>query len=71
MVGHETTSCSVIFTLLELARNPETQTKLREELATINEFNYETLSKLPYLDAVTKEGSVYLSRPMLLSHSLL
>lgn len=56
MVGHETTSCSVVFTLLELARHSEVQTKLRAEIRALNDFNYEDLSKLEYLDAVTKEG---------------
>ncbi|KAL0066804.1 hypothetical protein AAF712_006203 [Marasmius tenuissimus] len=56
MVGHETTSCSVIFTLLELARHPEVQWKLRQELQELNEFTPDNISNLPYLDAVTKEG---------------
>ncbi|KIY51555.1 cytochrome P450 [Fistulina hepatica ATCC 64428] len=56
MVGHETTSCSVIFTLLELARNQEIQAKLRKELQAASDVTYNTLSKLEYLDAVTKEG---------------
>ncbi|KAL0567061.1 hypothetical protein V5O48_014934 [Marasmius crinis-equi] len=56
MVGHETTSCSVIFTLLELARHPEAQWKLRQELQDLAEFTPENICNLPYLDAVTKEG---------------
>lgn len=56
MVGHETTSCSVIFTLLELARHPEVQAKLRAEISNVQEFTYENIAKLEYLDAVTREG---------------
>jgi len=56
MVGHETTSCSVIFTLLELARHPEVQNKLRDELQELDNFTPDNISALPYLDAVCKEG---------------
>lgn len=60
MVGHETTSCSVIFTLLELSRHPEVQQRLREEIQGLTEFTYDNISKLEYLDAVTKEGCVFI-----------
>ncbi|KAJ7573484.1 cytochrome P450 [Mycena floridula] len=56
MVGHETTSCSVIFTLLELARHQDVQNKLREEILALHEITVESVLKLEYLDAVTKEG---------------
>jgi cytochrome P450 len=56
MVGHETTSCSVIFTLFELARHPDVQDKLREELQALDNFTPDNISSLKYLDAVCKEG---------------
>ncbi|KAF5367489.1 hypothetical protein D9758_003729 [Tetrapyrgos nigripes] len=57
MVGHETTAATVNFTLLQLARNPEAQRKLREELNSTKEtLDYDTINKLTYLDAVAREG---------------
>ncbi|KAG8891909.1 hypothetical protein FRC01_014454, partial [Tulasnella sp. 417] len=63
MVGHETTSAAINFSLLELARHPEMQEKLRKEVSEFvgsgpgGEPTYEEYqSKLPYLDAVCKEG---------------
>ncbi|KAG8952767.1 hypothetical protein FRC04_003690 [Tulasnella sp. 424] len=63
MVGHETTSNALNFSLLELARHPEIQDKLRKEITEFvgsgpgGEPTYEEYqSKLPYLDAVCKEG---------------
>ncbi|KAI6026700.1 cytochrome P450 [Pisolithus microcarpus] len=57
LAGYETTSISLTWALLELARNPDIQTKLREELLAFpGEANYDQLSsKLPYLDAVVHE----------------
>ncbi|KAI6100367.1 cytochrome P450 [Pisolithus sp. B1] len=57
LAGYETTSISLTWALLELARNPEIQTKLREELLAFpGEADYDQLSsKLPYLDAVVHE----------------
>lgn len=66
MVGHETTSNALNFALYELARNPEMQDKLRKEITEFvgsspnGEPTYEEYqSKLPYLDAVCKEGWVF------------
>lgn len=57
MVGHETTAGSLNFTLLELARHPEMQRKLREEVRSFGgDMNYDDIQKLEYLDAVVKEG---------------
>ncbi len=63
MVGHETTSATLNFTLMELARNKEMQDRLRKELTEFQgsgpggEPTYEELqTKLPYLDAVCKEA---------------
>lgn len=57
LVGFETTSVVIQLTLLELAKNPNKQTKLRRELLN-SESDPETLEGLPYLDAVTREGYV-------------
>ncbi|KAF8881140.1 cytochrome P450 [Mucidula mucida] len=56
MVGHETTSCTVSFTLYELARHPAVQQKLRQEVSDLSDFSYDSINALPYLDAVSKEG---------------
>lgn len=55
--GHETTSQTLAFAVLELARHPDAQRRLREE---INQLQREPcyddyLSRLPYLDAVLRE----------------
>ncbi|KAI6040734.1 cytochrome P450 [Pisolithus marmoratus] len=57
LAGYETTSISLTWALLELARNPDVQTKLREELLAFpGEANYDQLSnRLRYLDAVVHE----------------
>lgn len=60
LVGHETTAGCINFTLLELARNPAMQRRLREEITNEgNNLSYDDIQKLPYLDAVIKEGCVY------------
>ncbi len=60
MVGHETSSSVVHFTLLDLAKNPDKQAKLRDELQKFEgELDYESIQKLPYLDAVAREGYVF------------
>jgi len=56
MVGQETVSGSLCFTLMELAKNPSVQQKLREEVVAAGNLDFEELAKLPYLDAVIKEG---------------
>ena len=60
LVGHETTSVALAFAIWALARHPDIQTKLREELRTIpGEPTYDDLmdpNRLPYLDAVCKEA---------------
>lgn len=59
MVGHETTAGTTNFTLLQLARNPEMQKRLREEVQALQyDLNYDNIQKLEYLDAVVKEGYV-------------
>ncbi|OJT08114.1 hypothetical protein TRAPUB_969 [Trametes pubescens] len=57
MVGHETTAGSLSFTLLELARRPEVQEKLRDEIRRVGrDLSYDDIQRLEYLDAVVKEG---------------
>ena len=59
MVGHETTAGSLSFTLLELARNPEVQQRLREEIRQVGrDLGYDDVQRLEFLDAVVKEGFV-------------
>jgi len=60
VAGHETTSTVLAFTIWALAKYPDVQTKLREEVSTIaGEPTYDDLmepNRLPYLDAVCKEA---------------
>ncbi|PBK71918.1 cytochrome P450 [Armillaria solidipes] len=57
MVGHETTSCSIIFSLYELAGQPDIQDKLRREIHALgSDLNYDSISNLSFLDAVIREG---------------
>ncbi|KAG8214369.1 cytochrome P450 [Butyriboletus roseoflavus] len=57
LAGYETTSISLSWALLELSRNPDVQTKLRNELLQHGEDpTYDQLTNsLPYLDAVVHE----------------
>lgn len=59
MAGHETTSQTLSYTLWELARNPDKQSRLREELIDYGgrDPSYDDfMNKLPYLDAVCRES---------------
>ncbi|KDQ09982.1 hypothetical protein BOTBODRAFT_190763 [Botryobasidium botryosum FD-172 SS1] len=58
VVGHDTTSGALGHTIRALAQNPDVQDKLRKELLDFGaEPTYDDiLTRLPYLDAVTKEG---------------
>ncbi|KIJ59411.1 hypothetical protein HYDPIDRAFT_162418 [Hydnomerulius pinastri MD-312] len=57
LAGYETTSISLTWALIELAKSPDMQTKLREELLAFgSDPTYDQLSSnLPYLDAVVHE----------------
>ncbi|KAG9109692.1 hypothetical protein FRC07_008273 [Ceratobasidium sp. 392] len=57
LVGHETTSGSLTWALYELAKKPEYQIRLREEIMSLGrEPTYDDLmSGMPFLDAVMKE----------------
>ncbi|EKM75926.1 hypothetical protein AGABI1DRAFT_45687 [Agaricus bisporus var. burnettii JB137-S8] len=57
IAGHETTSTAATWALFALSTHPDIQTKLREELFTIQTDNpsMDELNSLPYLDAVLRE----------------
>ncbi|KAI5994730.1 cytochrome P450 [Pisolithus albus] len=57
IAAYESSAINLVWALVELARNPEIQTTLREELLTCREDpTYEQLNKgFPYLDAVAHE----------------
>lgn len=57
LAGFETTAVSMTWALVELARNPDIQTKLRDECLEFGSTpSYDDLTnKLPYLDAVVNE----------------
>ncbi|KAG2339037.1 cytochrome P450 [Suillus weaverae] len=57
LAGFETTAVSMTWALVELAQNPGTQTKLRDECLEFGSTpSYDDLTnKLPYLDAVVNE----------------
>nr|AQQ12674.1 cytochrome P450 [Locusta migratoria] len=61
VAGFETSSTATSFTLLELARNPDIQSKLRDEINTVLKENsgvisYDTIAKMTYLDKVVSES---------------
>ncbi|EIM87138.1 cytochrome P450 [Stereum hirsutum FP-91666 SS1] len=58
MVGHETSAASLTLTLLDLARDQNSQTKLRNAIARLGdgELDFDAVQKLEYLDAVVREG---------------
>ncbi|KAJ7914059.1 cytochrome P450 [Mycena leptocephala] len=60
VAGYETTSVSLTWALIELAKQPDKQTKLREELIKFGPMDptwdqLASVSDLPYLDAVVLE----------------
>lgn len=70
VAGHETTSGTVNYTLHELSKNQDIQSRLRRELYQFRKDNngreptfdeYASGTALPYLDAVMKEGSAFRS----------
>jgi cytochrome P450 len=62
MAGFETTAQGVGYAIWQLARHPDIQKSLREEVVSISTFDdYNT--KMPLLDAVVKER--YVLSPLL------
>ncbi|THV06675.1 cytochrome P450 [Dendrothele bispora CBS 962.96] len=64
LAGHETTSNTLTWTMLEMARHPHIQTRLRKEIQEKrrklrdqgrSEFNVQDFDTMPYLTAVVKE----------------
>ncbi|TFK45693.1 cytochrome P450 [Heliocybe sulcata] len=57
VAGHETTSTSVTWALYALSLSPASQTRLREELLSVDTDtpSMDTLAGLPYLDKVCRE----------------
>jgi cytochrome P450 family 6 len=63
MIGFETTSTATSFCLYELAKNPEIQRKLQNEIDEVlltdnkvHEFNYEKIKSMKYLAACVDEA---------------
>ncbi|TFK45404.1 cytochrome P450 [Heliocybe sulcata] len=61
LAGHETTSTSLTWILWELAKRPEVQTRLRDEIVAAHAQAQDALSlndieKMPYFQAVLKEA---------------
>src|SRR5690606_34922847 len=56
LAGYETTASTLSYTLFELAKNPDIQERLYQEIQAAKkedpELSNNTLAKLPYLDAV-------------------
>ncbi|OTF76604.1 hypothetical protein BLA29_014458, partial [Euroglyphus maynei] len=58
LAGYETTASTLTFCMYELAKNPNIQDKLYNEIRPLiegGEFDLNNLMKLPYLDAVISE----------------
>uniref|UniRef100_A0A182YJX2 Uncharacterized protein n=1 Tax=Anopheles stephensi TaxID=30069 RepID=A0A182YJX2_ANOST len=61
--GHDTTTSGISFTIYELARNPDVQERVYEEIVAVlgkdhktAELTYQNLQEFKYLDLVVKEG---------------
>lgn len=50
--GYLTSATEMSFILYMLALHPETQQRLRDEINSAKELDFETIHSLPYLDAV-------------------
>lgn len=59
MAGYETTAQVLGYAVWQLARHPDIQNALREEVACVHSTNIDDLqTKYPLLDAVCRERSV-------------
>ena len=76
--GHETTSNSLAWIFLELARNPRIQSRLREEIRKTEtiirargdpHFTVVDLDTMPYLNAVIKVTDFPLACATVLTHN--
>ena len=60
VAGHETTSVALSWTLYDLAKEPQIQAKVREEINSVlcdgTEMTWDTVEELAYLDKVIKES---------------
>ncbi|XP_059619104.1 uncharacterized protein LOC132263385 [Phlebotomus argentipes] len=70
--GYESSSTVLSFVLWEVGRNPDVQKKLHEEIVKVlekhdNQFSYEALSEMKYLDMVIQE-TLRLNPPALALH---
>lgn len=57
--GYETTSTAISYALYEIARNPEVQQRLQEEVDSFGkdrEPSFDDLASFPYAEAVFHEG---------------
>lgn len=55
VAGHETTSGLLSFALYYMVKNPKTMRRAQEEVDKIGFITLESLSKMPYIDAILKE----------------
>ena len=55
VAGYETTASLLSYLFYLLAINPDIQNRLYNEIKSEDELNYETISKMPYLDACIAE----------------
>ena len=56
VAGYETTASLLTYACYSLACHPEAQEKLRREVAAAGELDYDSVMRLPYLDAVVCES---------------
>ncbi|KAF7430178.1 hypothetical protein PC9H_005878 [Pleurotus ostreatus] len=64
LAGHDTTAASIAWILYELAKRPEEQAKVWEEIAHVRSLNHGELTpadydSMPFLNAIIKEGLRY------------
>ncbi|BFZ56469.1 hypothetical protein PYCC9005_003515 [Savitreella phatthalungensis] len=56
VAGHETTSGLLSFALYYMVKNPKTMRKAQEEVDAIGWITQDSLTKMPYIDAILKEA---------------
>ena len=79
IVGHESTSHTINWTLFELARNPDVQTRLRAEIRDResamrsrgdSQFTVTDLEGMPYMAAIIKASRVSLDQPVTFAYAV-